>query len=71
MSNPDKERGILVPEEYSTNDIGLMLEAQMAISRPFTKVGIKARKISSNLRSKVGIQLSAVTCLWLGRKIKN
>ncbi len=60
-----------IPEEYSTNDIGLMLEAQMAISRPFTKVGIKARKISSNLRSKVGIQLSAVTCLWLGRKIKN
>ncbi len=49
------------------SDIGLMLEAQMAISRPFSKVGIKAKKVSANLRSKVGIQLSATTALWLGR----
>ncbi len=50
------------------DDMGQMMEAQLAIMRPWSKIGIKAKRISTGLRGKVGIQLSAVACLWISRR---
>ena len=50
-------------------DMGMMMQVQFAIMRPWSETGIKAKFISTCLRSRKGIQLSAATCLWLNRRI--
>ena len=52
-------------------DVGMMMEAQFAIMRPFSSVGLKMAKVSSGLRARKGINLSAITCLALTRRMIN